>query len=252
MAFAMQSKMVHIRAYMKLVITSLFVFIYALPSTASAQITVFAASSTTEAMKEIGKCFTDQVGEKVRFNFASSGTLARQIEAGAPADVFVSANVKWMDYLEDKAAVEKDTRFNLATNALVLVAPKGSSLAFDGTISGRLSVGDFKSVPAGIYAREALEHMGWIDTLKPKLVMGSNVRTVLMYVERGETVAGIVYATDAQASEKVVVIGTFPEESHSPIIYPATACSEKEVTTTFMSFLKSLDAKTILRKHGFK
>jgi len=197
----MQSKMVHIQAYMKSVITSLFVFIYALPSMASAQITVFAASSTTEVMQEIGSHFTEQTGDKVRFNFASSGTLARQIEAGAPADVFVSANVEWMDHLEQRNAIDANTRFNWASNALVLVGQKGTLLAFDGKIPGYLAVGDFKGVPAGMYAQEALAYMGWMEKLKSKLVMAANVRTALMYVERGEAAAAIVYASDAQISE---------------------------------------------------
>jgi len=230
----------------------LIVFLYALASTAAAQITVFAASSTTEAMKEIGESFTQSTSEKVRFNFASSATLARQIEAGAPADIFISAHIKWMDYLEKRHAIQPDSRFNLAQNELVLVAEKGRQLAFDGIIPGRIATGDFKSVPVGMYAKEALKHMGWLDALQPKLIMGSNARTVLMYVERGETTAGIVYATDARASKKVVVVGTFPEASHSPILYPACACSEKKAAHTFLEFLKSPKARAIFTQHGFK
>ena len=237
---------------MNATLAHLMIFLCTLASAASAQITVFAASSTTEAMKEIGKCFTEETGNKVRFNFASSGTLARQIEAGAPADVFISANIEWMDHLEKRHAIQTSSRFNLAKNALVLIAPKGSGLAFDGAITGRVAVGEFNSVPVGIYAKEALEHMGWLDALKPNLVMGANARIALMYVERGEAAAGIVYATDARASEKVVVIGTFPEESHSPILYPAAACSENEAARVFMHFLQSPEVKSILNKHGFK
>ena len=237
---------------MNAILPHLVVCICALASTVTAQITVFAASSMTGAIKEIGACFTENTGETVRFNFASSGTLARQIEAGAPADVFISANIKWMDHLEQKSAIRKDTRINMAANSLVLIAPKGSSLAFDGHIQGRVAVGEFNSVPAGIYAKEALEHMDWLDALRPNLVMGANARTSLIYVERGEAAAGIVYATDARASDKVVVIGTFPAESHSPIIYPAAACSGKPETAAFMAFLQSAEAKSILDKHGFK
>lgn len=230
----------------------LMIFLGALVSTTSAQLTVFAASSTTEVMKEIGESFTQATAKKIHFNFASSGMLARQIEAGAPADIFICANILWMDHLEKRDAILPSSRFTLAKNTLVFIAPKGSQLAFDGTIPGRMAVGEFKSVPVGMYTQEALEHMGWLDALKPKLVMSSNARTVLMYVERGETTAGVVYATDARASKKVVVVGTFPEASHSPILYPAAACSEKETARAFIKFLQSPKAKAILTQHGFK
>lgn len=235
---------------MKIVFTIAFALLLALQ--VSAELTVFAAASTTDAMEELASKFEENGGEKIRFNFASSGTLARQIEAGAPADVFVSANAQWMDYLEAKNAIDKTSRFNAMSNSLVLIAPLGSTLAFDGKIPGRLAVGDFNSVPAGMYAREALGQKGWLDALRPKLVMGSNVRTVLMYVERGEVSAGIVYATDAIRSEKVEIVGTFPEESHSPIVYPVAACTGKPETAAFLAFLKSPEAKAILKSNGFK
>ena len=231
--------------------TILFLLVAAV-ATAEAKISVFAAASTTDAMKEIAAAYRTGGGEKVWFNFASTGTLARQIGAGAPADVFVSANAKWMDWLEARAAIQTDSRFNFAANALVLVAPSGSKLAFDGKIDGRVAVGDFKSVPAGMYAEEALKAMGWLDHLHPKLVMASNVRTALLYVERGEAAAGIVYATDAMASGRVEVVGTFPAGTHSPIVYPVAAVSENKTAPGFLEFLKSSTAKRILEKHGFK
>ena len=169
---------------------------------------------------------------------------------GAPADIYVSANTQWMDWLETKADIQKKSRFILAANALVLVAPPGSPLKFDGTMDGRVAVGDFKGVPAGMYAEEALKHMGWLDDWKPNLVMSSNVRTALLYVQRGEVDAGIVYATDAKAAN-LPVVGTFPPESHSPIVYPAAAVSKKEGAIGFLQFLKSAKAKTILKEHGF-
>lgn len=208
-----------------------------------AELTVFAASSMSDVMEEIGAAY----GGAVRFNFASSGTLARQIEAGAPADVFVSANTKWMDALAEKQVILPETRFDFAVNSLVLVAPKGSALAFDGRIPGRLAIGDVGSVPAGLYAREALNYMGW----NPELVMGSNVRSVLMYVERGEAAAGIVYVTDALASGKVTVVGTFPPASHSPIVYPVAACSDNEEAMRFLAFLQTERAQVILGRFGF-
>lgn len=248
----MPSRTARTRANMKSTsLVRLFLAVIALASSAPAELTVFAAASTTDAMKELAAAYEPDK-KTIRFNFASSGTLARQIEAGAPADLFVSANAKWMDWLDGKNAIEPATRFNLAANELVMIAPRGSSATFGSAIEGRIAVGDMKSVPAGMYAKEALEHMGWLAKLRPNLVMASNVRTALMYVERGEVAAGIVYSTDAKASGKVVVIGTFPAESHSPIAYPVAACSKSKETSGFLAFLKSEKAKAILKKHGFK
>jgi molybdate transport system substrate-binding protein len=221
-------------------------------SVSSEHLTVFAAASTTEAMNELAGAFKAEYGEGIHFNFSSSGALARQIAAGAPADLFISANSQWMDWLEEHSAIDPATRFNLAANALVLIAPSGSNLQFNGHIEGRVAVGDFKSVPAGIYAEQALTHMGWMDQLRPNLIMASNVRTALMYVERGEVAAGIVYATDAKASNKVSIIGTFPSGSHSPIIYPVATCRDVQKATRFLNFLRSPEARVILKKHGFK
>lgn len=238
-----------IHTNMKNLATLLFLGLLSLQAQAS--LTVFSAASTTDAMKELALNYTKESAEQVLFNFASSGALARQIEAGAPADCFISANVRWMDWLEEKAVIQPDSRFNLAANTLVLVAPAGSSLTFDGSISGKIAVGDFKSVPAGMYAKEALTHLGWLDKMRPNLVMASNVRTALLYVERGEVSAGIVYFTDAKASGKLSVIGTFPAESHRPIIYPAALCSNNKNAEGFMRFLKTPKAQAILTKHGF-
>ncbi len=233
---------------MKMLPTILLLLLLALP--AQAELSVFAAASTTDVMKELAGTFEKTSGEKVRFNFASSGALARQIDAGASADLFVSANAKWMDWLAGKELIRKQTRFNLAANTLVLVAPAGSKLKFDGKIDGKVAVGDFKSVPAGMYAKEALEHMGWFNDWQPHFVQASSVRTALLYVQRGETAAGIVYATDAKAAG-LPVIGTFPAASHSPIIYPAAAVSKNRDARDFLAFLKTDAAKAILKNHGF-
>ncbi len=235
-------------AFMKKTLVMLITFCGVLA--ARADLSVFAAASATDALKEIAAAHEMDGGESVRFNFASSGTLARQIDAGAPADVFLSANERWMDWLESTGAANLHGRFNCAANALVLVAPPGSTLKFDGVLNGRVAVGDFKSVPAGIYAEEALAHMGWLAAWRPKLIMSSNVRTALLYVQRGEVEAGIVYATDAKAAG-LRVVGTFPADSHGPIVYPVAACSEKESALRFLEFLKSDKAKAILKKHGF-
>jgi molybdate transport system substrate-binding protein len=218
---------------------------------AHGEITVFAASSLTDVMKAMAEAYGKVNGETVRFNFAGTGTLARQIEAGAPADLFIAANVKWMDLLEEKKAVASGSRFNLAGNRLVLVAPLGSTLGLDAKVEGRIAVGDFKSVPAGMYAEEALEHMQWLEAWKPKLVMTSNVRSALLYAERGEVDAAIVYVTDVAMSSKLRVVGTFPIDSHSPIVYPVAACSESESALGFLNFLKSPEAHAILKAHGF-
>ncbi len=233
---------------MKLLSTILFILL--LSVSARAAISVFAAASTTDAMKELAAAYEAAGGEAVRFNFASSGALARQIEAGAPADVFVSANVKWMDWLEGKSAVQSGSRFNLAANTLVLTAPPGSDVKFDGTVPGKVAVGELKSVPAGMYAQEALEHMGWFSEWKPHFVQASSVRTALLYVQRGEVSAGIVYATDAKAAG-LPVVGTFPPDSHRPIIYPAAAVTGKESAAAFLAFLKTESAAAILNQHGF-
>ncbi len=242
-------KQADFKTTMKTAPTILFIMLLTLQ--VHAALSVFAAASTTDAMKELAAGFEEAGGEKIRFNFASSGALARQIDAGAPADIYISANTKWMNWLEQKGVTQKTTRFNLAANTLVLAAPHGSALRFDGKLTGRVATGDVKSVPAGMYAQEALEYMGWLSDWRPNLVMASNVRTALLYVQRGEVAAGIVYATDAKAAG-LPVVGTFPAESHSPILYPAAACSNKDSAARFLAFLQSDAAKAILKKHGFK
>lgn len=219
--------------------------------TSAAELTIFAAASTTDVMKELAAGFKEADSSEIRFNFSSSGALARQIDAGAPADVFISANSRWMDWLADRNRIDKASRFDMASNKLVMIAPKDSGLSFDGQIPGRMAVGDFRSVPSGMYAREALAHMGWLETLQPSLVPATNARTVLMYVERGEVEAGIVYVTDARASAKIEIVGTFPFESHSSIIYPAASCSKNEESRRFIEFLKTDDAKLLLKTFGF-
>ena len=236
---------------MKWIKASLLLCLALVPA-AGGELLVFAAASTAEVMKELALRYTRSGGASVYFNFASSGALARQIEAGAPADLFVSANVKWMDRLDTVSMIRSETRFNLAANRLVMVASAGSATAFGSAINGPVAVGDFRSVPAGMYAEEALIHMGWLEQLRPRLVMASNVRTALLYVERGETAAGIVYETDALASDKVSIVGAFPADSHSPIIYPVVAVSGKPSTADFITFLKREEAGTVLREHGFR
>jgi molybdate transport system substrate-binding protein len=234
-----------------------------LAASVRAELTVFAAASTTDVMNELASAFQAVGGEKVRFNFASSGALARQIDAGAPADLFVSANTKWMDWLDDKGALVGES-VAVVQNTLVLIAPADSSrsgvpaelpqLGPDSSIpGGLLAVGDFRSVPAGAYAESALKSLGLLDGLQGRLVKGTSVRTVLMYVERGETDAGIVYLTDALQSKRVQVLGAFPADSHPPIVYPA-ACLKGggESAREFLKFITSPAGAAVWKKYGFE
>jgi molybdate transport system substrate-binding protein len=220
-----------------------------------AEITVFAAASTTDVMKELAEQYEKSGGATIRFNRASSGALARQIEAGAPADLFLSANTKWMNYLAEKGLLLEDTRCDLVENELVLIAPAGSTLTYEGfpgNLKGMLAVGDFKSVPAGSYAEAALKQLGWLNTVTPKLVKGNSVRTVLMYVERGEADAGIVFLTDARQSDKVKIIGTFPAETHPSIVYPAACLKAGDSARGFLAFIRSEEASAVWEQYGFK
>ena len=224
-------------------------------------ITVFAAASTTDVLQRLGRQFEQGGGAPVRFSFASSSLLARQIEEGAPADVFVSADEQWMDYLQQRSLIRAGTRRDLLANVLVLVAPKGRLFSvkmergfnLPGAFKGRLAVGDPTHVPAGIYAKEALQHFGWWEALKGRLDSAENVRAALRLVEMGEADAGIVYATDARASSKVVVLAEFPPGSHAPIVYPAALCrGARPGAAAFLAFLGSREAAPVWHEAGFR
>ncbi|MCA1941495.1 MAG: molybdate ABC transporter substrate-binding protein [Caenispirillum bisanense] len=232
-----------------------------LPAAATDRITVFAAASTTDALTEVGAAFARETGVAMVPSFASSSTLAKQIEEGAPADVFVSANAKWMDYLADKGLVVADSRADLLGNDLVLIAPADSAVAavdigpgldlaalLNG---GRLSVGDPDHVPAGQYAMAALETLGLWDTAEPQLARQNDVRSALVLVERGEAPLGIVYSTDAAAATGVKTVGVFPEDSHPPITYPVALVTDSPAGRSFLAFLKSDAARVIFARHGF-
>lgn len=228
-----------------------------------AKITVFAAASLTNAMQDIAKEYKKEKNVDVVSSFASSSTLARQIEAGAPADLFISADQKWMDYAVDKKAIDTATRETLLGNSLVVVAPKASAQS-DITIDaktnwtsllkdGRLAVGDPEHVPAGIYAKEALQKLGAWETLSPKLAPAEDVRGALALVERNEAPLGIVYGSDAVASKGVKVVGTFPEDSHKKVEYPiAIIDGHKNATVSvFYDYLKGPQASEIFKRYGF-
>lgn len=227
------------------------------------KITVFAAASLTNALQEIAKAYQKEKNVAVVSSFASSSTLARQIEAGAPADLFISADQKWMDYAVEKKTIDTPSRETLLGNSLVVVAPKASQqgdIAINAKTDwltllngGRLAVGDPDHVPAGIYAKEALQMLGAWQTLSPTLAPAEDVRGALALVERGEAPLGIVYGSDAVASNGVKVIGTFPEGSHKKVEYPiAIVDGHKNATVTaFYDYLKGPQAAAVFKRYGF-
>jgi molybdate transport system substrate-binding protein len=235
-------------------------------SPASAQdktITVFAAASMKNALDDIDAAYTAKTGVKVTASYAASSALAKQIEQGAPADVFVSADTDWMDYAIGKKNINEPTRVNLLGNSIVLIAPKDSKIdnvnigqGFDLAKlagDGKIATGDVKAVPVGKYAKAALEKLGAWQAAEPKFAMAESVRAALTLVARGEAVLGIVYSTDANVEPGVKIVGTFPADSHPAIIYPVAATTTaKPETTDYLAFLRSTAAKTILEKYGFK
>jgi molybdate transport system substrate-binding protein len=228
--------------------------------TARAEVTVFAAASLTNALTDIGKTFEAAHQIPVIFSFASSSALAKQIEQGAPADVFASADTKWMDYLENKGKIDRDSRTNLLGNTLVVIAPQGKGFPatmkkgfdFAGAFEGKLCTGVVESVPVGIYAKEALTRLGWWESIQHRVVGTEDVRAALNLVERGECDAGIVYETDAKQSKKVEVIGRFPADTHSPIVYPFALVTQSGDAKKFLDYLKQKPAADIFAQYGFK
>jgi molybdate transport system substrate-binding protein len=236
------------------------------PTQASAQdasLTVFAAASMKNALDETDVAFTKATGVKVVARYAGSSALVKQIEQGAPADVFISADLLWMDYAAAHKLIKQDTRANLLGNVLVLIAAKNSNLdkvdlgkGFDIAKlvgDGRIAVADVKAVPAGLYAKAALESLGAWAAAEPKLAMAEDVRAALAFVARRKTSVGIVYETDAKIESFVKIIGIFPEDSHEPITYPVAATAEttNPVVTRYLYFLRSSSAKTIFERYGF-
>jgi molybdate transport system substrate-binding protein len=237
----------------------------AAPGLARAEIQVFAAASTTETVTAVTAAFAAKKLGTAKASFGSSSTLAKQIENAAPASIFISADEQWMDYLDKRKLVAPGTRFNLLGNDLVLIAPKEGTAPKHIPIGphfplaqllgdGRLAVGDPTHVPAGLYAKAALENLGVWDAVKDKLAAGKDVRAALAYVERGETPFGIVYATDAIASSKVWEVGIFPDSSHPKILYPAAIVAGHDTpeARAFLAFLKGPEAAAIFAKAGFR
>ena len=228
---------------------------------APAQLLVFAAASLSEALDEVGRVFTTRTGVRVDASYAASSVLAKQIEAGAPADAFFSADLAWVDYLDERGLLKRGSRRDVLGNSLVLIAPADSPLrlsvapGFDLTAAlgeGRLATADPDSVPAGKYARAALTKLGVWQSVSDRLVRGENVRAALAYVARGEAPLGIVYQTDAQAEKRVRVVGVFPEDSHPPITYPlALTVRARPEAARFADFLASETARQIFTRYGF-
>jgi len=226
-------------------------------------VTVFAAASTTNAVNEIGALFAERKLGGFLPSFAASSTLAKQIESGAPASLYLSANEKWMDYLEEKNMIYTDSRFDLLSNRIVLIAPADSPLATVDIVpnfglkaligSGYLAMGDPDHVPAGIYGKQALENLGVWNDISASIARQKDVRSALTLVERAEVPLGVVYATDAAITDKVKVVGLFPENSHPRIVYPVALVKGNETTAAenFLEFLKSNEARTVFEKYGF-
>ena len=226
-------------------------------------LTVFAAASMKNALDDIDTAFTAKTGVKVAASYAASSTLAKQIEQGAPADIFLSADIDWMDYATSKKTINESTRVNLLGNSIVLIAPKDSKIdnvtigqGFDLAKlagDGRIATGDVKAVPVGKYAKAALEKLGAWQAAEPKFAMAESVRAALTLVARGEAVLGIVYSTDAKVEPGVKIVGTFPPDSHPAIIYPVAATSTaKAEAAGYLAFLRTSAAKAIFEKYGFR
>lgn len=225
-------------------------------------IVVFAAASLKNALDTAISDYFSKTGSKVTPSYAGSSALAKQIEQGAPADVFISADLDWMDYLDGKKLIKAETRSNLLGNSLVIVAPRDSTVALkiekDFALAtalgdGKLAVADIKSVPAGKYAKAALEKLGVLEAVAPKFAQAENVRAALALVASGEAPLGIVYRTDAAAEPRVKIVDTFPEDSHAPIVYPiavTAGASDAGAATAFVNFLRS-DAQQDFTKAGF-
>ena len=229
---------------------------------AAADVTVFAAASLKNALDEINAAWKAEAGKEATISYAASSALAKQIEEGAPADVFVSADVPWMDYLAERVLVKKDTIVQLLGNRLVLVAPADSDAHveigkdFDLLAAlgdGRLAMGQVDSVPAGKYGKEALTSLGVWDKVEGHIAQAENVRAALALVATGEAPFGIVYETDANSEKAVKIVGAFPEDSHAPIVYPAaiTAEAKSAEATAFMEFLRTEAAAKLFEKQGF-
>src|ERR1700742_1612125 len=224
-------------------------------------ITVFAAASLTNVLQDLGDAFTKDTSIPVRFSFAASSALARQIENGSHADMFFSADLEWMDYLQARNLIQASARHDLLGNQLVLIAPVDSTInlkikphfGLAAAIGGsRLATGDPDSVPEGRYAHEALAYLGVWGEIRPRLVRADSVRSALAFVDRGEAALAIVYATDALVDKKVRAVDVFPEKSHLPIIYPAAlTVGSKPGEAQFLAYIRGPAGDLAFKHYGF-
>jgi molybdate transport system substrate-binding protein len=226
------------------------------------QTLVFAAASLTNVLDEIGAAYTQQTKRQVKFSYAASSALARQLEAGARADVFFSADLEWMDYVQARNLIDRASRRNVLGNRLALVAPADSKIVLKiapgfalaaALGKGRLATGDPESVPVGKYARSALTSLSVWNDVADRLVRADNVRSALAFIARGETPLGIVYETDAKVEKRVRVVDFFPADSHPPIVYPiALTAQARPAARQFVDFLQSAAAQEAFKKYGFQ
>ncbi|APB80265.1 TPA: molybdate ABC transporter substrate-binding protein [Pasteurella multocida] len=248
---------------LKMITVSLATACFAFSLSAQAKVTVFAAASMTNALNQIAEDYKKvKPDQELVFSFASSSTLAKQIEEGAPVDIFVSANTKWMKHLSDKGLTIKDTEKVLVGNELVLIAPEASQLKEVDVAKGEwvaelkdsfLSVGDPDHVPAGQYAKEALTNLKLWDKVEAKLARGKDVRAALALVERAEAPLGIVYSTDGKVSKGVKIVGVFPADTYKAVEYPVALLKDRDNAETreFLNYLESAEAKKVLVSYGF-
>lgn len=248
-------------------VASIFVALAAFATVAPAhaqhsEITVFAAASLQDALKSVAARFTAETKRPVRFSFAASSALIKQIEQGAPADLFASADADWMDYAQQKNLIQPQTRVDLLGNRLVVIAPSDapiSSVALNGQAwlnalgSSRLATGEVKSVPVGRYAKAALQKLGFWSEIEPRLAQTESVRAALLLVARGEAALGIVYATDARVEPRVKVVAEFPADSHPPIVYPfaVTASAHGNGPLELIAFIRGPQARKAFASYGF-
>ena len=224
------------------------------------ELSIFAAISLTDALGEIGTAFTAETGIKIFYNFAASTTLQRQLEKGATADIFISASPRQVVALETKGLLEAESRRDLLTNRLVLVSDDTEEISVETLVNlavpgiSRIAIGHPNIVPAGTYAKEALTYFELWETLRPKLVFGTDVRATLAYVTAGNADVAIVYKTDTTLTRRIKVLYQLPPEAYTPIIYPAVVMKEspqKQLARRFMTYLHSMESGEIFEKHGF-
>ena len=232
------------------------------PAAGAQNVTVFAAASLKEGLDEAARTYEKRSGTRVTVSYLGSAVLARQIEQGAPADIFISADLDWMAYLDQRRLLRAESRVNLLSNTLVLISPVGGKAALAigqkfpiGAALGdrRLAMADPDSVPAGKYGKAALQNLGVWNDVAPRVARAENVRAALALVARGEAPLGVVYRTDARAESRVRVVGEFPAHLHPAILYPAAivAASRSTAAAPFLTFLRSAEARQIWERHGF-